>query len=64
METIEATRVGATAVVTMNQAFESERSEVCAKEALAHAGCKECSLHAEAVDRFVTKQPPTFQWPD
>jgi enoyl-CoA hydratase/carnithine racemase len=47
----------------MNHAFESERREVYAKEALAQALCLQSEFHREAARRFVEKQPPLYQWP-
>lgn len=48
----------------MNHAFESDRPEVYAREALAQAVCRESSFHVDAVDRFVTKRPPIYNWSD
>ena len=48
----------------MNHAFESERREVYAQEALAQALCLQSDFHKEAARRFVEKQPPLYQWPD
>lgn len=47
----------------MNHAFESDRRTVYAQEAMAQAICRESDFHAEAVDRFLAKQPPRYQWP-
>ncbi|TFZ02726.1 enoyl-CoA hydratase/isomerase family protein [Ramlibacter henchirensis] len=48
----------------MNHAFESERREVYAQEALAQALCLQSEFHREAARRFVAKEPPLYQWPD
>ena len=47
----------------MNHAFESERREVYAQEALAQTLCRESDFHKEAARRFLDKQPPLYQWP-
>ena len=52
------------AKTVMNHAFESERREVYAQEALAQALCLQSEFHQEAARRFVDKQPPLYQWPD
>jgi 2-(1,2-epoxy-1,2-dihydrophenyl)acetyl-CoA isomerase len=46
----------------MNHAFESDRREVYAQEALAQALCMQSDFHREAARRFVEKQPPLYQW--
>jgi 2-(1,2-epoxy-1,2-dihydrophenyl)acetyl-CoA isomerase len=48
----------------MNHAFESDRREVYAQEAMVQAMCRESGFHAEAVRRFVAKEAPLYQWPD
>lgn len=48
----------------MNHAFESERREVYAQEALAQALCLQSAFHKEAARRFVGKQPPLYHWPE
>ncbi len=48
----------------MNHAFESERRTVYAQEAMAQAICRESGFHQEAVRRFLSKQPPLYQWPE
>lgn len=48
----------------MNHAFESDRRSVYMQEALAQALCRESSFHKEAVQRFIDKQPPLYQWPE
>lgn len=48
----------------MNRAFESERHEMYAQEALAQALCLQSEFHREAVRRFVEKQPPLYAWPE
>lgn len=48
----------------LNHAFESDRTEVYEREALAQALCRESSFHVEAVQRFVNKQPPFYSWSD
>jgi 2-(1,2-epoxy-1,2-dihydrophenyl)acetyl-CoA isomerase len=52
------------AKTVMNHAFESERREVYAQEALAQALCAQSEFHKEAAQRFVEKQPPLYQWPE
>jgi enoyl-CoA hydratase/carnithine racemase len=52
------------AKTVMNHAFESERREVYAQEALAQALCVQSDFHKEAARRFVEKQPPLYVWPD
>ena len=52
------------AKTVMNHAFESERREVYAQEALAQALCLQSEFHKEAARRFVEKQPPLYQWPE
>ena len=47
----------------MNRAFESDRGEVYAQEAMAQAICRESEFHAEAVRRFMAKEAPLYQWP-
>jgi 2-(1,2-epoxy-1,2-dihydrophenyl)acetyl-CoA isomerase len=51
------------AKTVMNRAFESERREVYAQEALAQALCAQSEFHKEASRRFIEKQPAQFQWP-
>jgi 2-(1,2-epoxy-1,2-dihydrophenyl)acetyl-CoA isomerase len=46
----------------MNHAFESDRREVYAQEAMAQALCMQSDFHREAARRFVDKQPPLYQW--
>jgi enoyl-CoA hydratase/carnithine racemase len=46
----------------MNRAFESDRQEVYAQEALAQALCLQSDFHRDAVQRFVEKQPPIYRW--
>jgi 2-(1,2-epoxy-1,2-dihydrophenyl)acetyl-CoA isomerase len=48
----------------MNHAFESERRDVYAQEAMAQAMARESAFHQEAVRRFLAKEPPAWQWPD
>jgi 2-(1,2-epoxy-1,2-dihydrophenyl)acetyl-CoA isomerase len=48
----------------MNHAFESDRREVYAQEAMAQAMCRESEFHGEAVRRFMAKEAPLYQWPD
>jgi enoyl-CoA hydratase/carnithine racemase len=48
----------------MNHAFESDRRQVYAQEALAQALCLQSEFHREAARRFVAKEPPLYQWPD
>jgi enoyl-CoA hydratase/carnithine racemase len=48
----------------MNHAFESERRQVYAQEALAQALCIQSDFHREAARRFVDKEPPLYDWPD
>ena len=48
----------------MNRAFESDRKDVYAQEAMAQAMCRESDFHAEAVRRFVAKEAPLYQWQD
>lgn len=48
---------------TMNHAFESDRRTVYAQEAFAQALCRESAYHKEAKARFLSKQPPLYQWP-
>lgn len=48
----------------MNHAFESERRDVYAQEAMAQAIARESDFHQEAVRRFLTKQPAAYQWPE
>jgi enoyl-CoA hydratase/carnithine racemase len=52
------------AKTVMNHAFESERREVYAQEALAQALCLQSEFYQEAARRFVDKQPPLYQWPE
>ena len=52
------------AKMVMNHAFESERRQVYAQEALAQALCLQSHFHREAARRFVAKEPPLYQWPD
>jgi 2-(1,2-epoxy-1,2-dihydrophenyl)acetyl-CoA isomerase len=52
------------AKTVMNHAFESERREVYAQEALAQALCLQSEFHKESARRFVEKQPPLYQWPE
>ncbi|MBC5767091.1 enoyl-CoA hydratase/isomerase family protein [Ramlibacter albus] len=52
------------AKTVMNHAFESERREVYAQEALAQALCAQSEFHKEAARRFVEKQPALYQWKD
>ena len=46
----------------MNRAFESDRESVCLQEAMAQAMCRESHFHLEAVDRFLSRQPPLYSW--
>lgn len=48
----------------MNHAFESERRDVYAQEAMAQAMARESAFHQEAVRRFLAKEPPAWQWPE
>ena len=48
----------------MNHAFETQRDEVYQQEALAQTLCRESTFHQEAISRFISKQPPLFQWQD
>jgi enoyl-CoA hydratase/carnithine racemase len=48
----------------MNRAFETDRREVYAQEAMAQAMCRESAFHEEAVRRFMAKQPAPYQWSD
>jgi enoyl-CoA hydratase/carnithine racemase len=48
----------------MNRAFESERRDVYAQEAMAQAICRESAFHQEAVRRFVVKEPPLYRAPE
>ncbi|MBI5277679.1 MAG: enoyl-CoA hydratase/isomerase family protein [Burkholderiales bacterium] len=48
----------------MNHAFESDRREVYAQEALAQALCAQSDFHKEAARRFVEKEPPLYLWRD
>jgi enoyl-CoA hydratase/carnithine racemase len=52
------------AKTVMNHAFESERREVYAQEALAQALCAQSDFHKEAARRFVEKEPPLYTWKD
>lgn len=52
------------AKTVMNHAFESERREVYAQEALAQALCAQSDFHKEAARRFVEKEPPLYPWKD
>jgi len=52
------------AKTVMNRAFESDRREVYAQEALAQALCIQSEFHKEAARRFVEKEPPLYQWKD
>ncbi|MDF1485633.1 enoyl-CoA hydratase/isomerase family protein [Ramlibacter sp. H39-3-26] len=47
----------------MNHAFESDRRDVYAQEALAQSLCRESAFHQEAARRFIAKEPPLYQWP-
>lgn len=57
---------GAVAIMksVMNRAFESQRQDVYRQEALAQALCRESVHHREAVQRFLAKEPATYQWPE
>jgi enoyl-CoA hydratase/carnithine racemase len=46
----------------MNHAFESERREVYALEAMAQAMARESDFHQDAVRRFIAKEPAAYQW--
>ncbi len=46
----------------MNHAFESDRGEAYAQEALAQALCMQSAFHRDAVQRFRDKQPALYQW--
>jgi 2-(1,2-epoxy-1,2-dihydrophenyl)acetyl-CoA isomerase len=46
----------------MNRAFESERRTVFEYEALAQAMCRESAFQREAVERFVAKEQPLYDW--
>ena len=48
----------------MNHAFETQRDEIYQQEALAQTLCRESAFHQEAISRFISKQPPLFQWQD
>jgi len=48
----------------MNHAFESERREIYAQEAMAQAMARESEFHQEAVRRFLAKEPAAYQWLD
>lgn len=48
----------------MNHAFESERRDVYAQEAMAQAMARESDFHQEAVRRFLAKEPAVYQWPE
>ena len=48
----------------MNHAFESERRDVYAQEAMGQAIARESAFHQEAVRRFLAKEPPAWQWPE
>jgi enoyl-CoA hydratase/carnithine racemase len=52
------------AKTVMNHAFESDRRDVYAQEALAQALCAQSDFHREAARRFVDKEPPLYQWPE
>lgn len=52
------------AKTVMNHAFESERRDVYAQEALAQALCLQSDYHKEAARRFVEKEPPLYRWPE
>ncbi len=58
--------MGAIGIVknVMNHAFESDRRTVYAQEAMAQALCRESAFHQQAKERFLTKQPPLYQWPE
>lgn len=47
----------------MNHAFESERRDMYAQEALAQSLCLRSDYHLEAVRRFRDKEPALYQWP-
>jgi 2-(1,2-epoxy-1,2-dihydrophenyl)acetyl-CoA isomerase len=47
---------------TLNRTFETDRRSVFETEALAQALCRESGFHREAVQRFVDKQPPLYDW--
>lgn len=44
----------------LNHAFESERRDVYAQEAMAQALCRESDYHQEAVRRFLAKERPLY----
>jgi len=46
----------------MNHAFESDRRDAYAQEALAQALCMQSDFHREAAQRFRDKQPALYQW--
>lgn len=46
----------------LNRAFESQRTDVYAQEAMAQALCRTSDYHKAAAQRFVDKQPPLYQW--
>ncbi len=48
----------------MNRAFESDRKDVYAQEAMAQALARESDFHGEAVRRFVARETPLYLWPD
>ncbi|MCW8182136.1 enoyl-CoA hydratase/isomerase family protein [Verminephrobacter eiseniae] len=48
----------------LNHAFESERRDVYAQEAMAQAMARESAFHQDAARRFLAKEPPAYQWPE
>lgn len=46
----------------MNRAFESERREIYAQEALVQSVCAQSEFHREAARRFISKEPPLYEW--
>lgn len=46
----------------MNHAFESERRVVFAQEAMLQSMCRSTKYHKEAVRRFISKEPPIYDW--
>ena len=46
----------------LNRAFESSRDTIYAQEAMAQTLCRESAFHKQAVQRFLDKEPPLFQW--
>jgi enoyl-CoA hydratase/carnithine racemase len=46
----------------LNRSFESDRRTVFEYEALAQSLCRESGFHREAVQRFMAKEPPLYDW--